>query len=156
MPNSSTGSGQKSSLLTYSTQTSFEYTLHEEKIERIDYKTGSGLYTPFLFITKMDIQYCVVCIILIVTCGGAGFCILSSAVIRWYKNHQEPSLPPLPVRGVMLVQGEPALNISNAIDIIPYRNNTIHPIEIDPIYIQIEVPKVGEKEFHPAAYAFMV
>jgi hypothetical protein len=66
--------------------------------------------------------------------------------------------PPSPVRGVMLVQGEPALNISsNAIDIVPYRNNTIqNPIEIDGAYIRVAEIQVGEQDFHPAAYAVMV
>lgn len=73
------------------------------------------------------------------------------------NNDQSPNLPTLPVRGVLLVQAEPALNISNAIDIVPYRNNTIHnTIEIDRTYIQLEENTVGEKGIHPVAYAFMV
>jgi hypothetical protein len=73
------------------------------------------------------------------------------------NNDQSPNLPTLPVRGVLLVQAEPALNISNAIDIVPYRNNTIfHTINIDPVYIQIDESQVGEKKIHPSAYAVMV
>jgi hypothetical protein len=73
------------------------------------------------------------------------------------NNDQSPNLPSLPVRGVLLVQGEPALNVSNAIDIVPYRNNTIfHTINIDPVYIQMEELMVGEKRIHPQAYAVMV
>lgn len=57
----------------------------------------------------------------------------------------------------MLVECEPAVNVSNAIDVVAYRNNTIlRTLEIDHTYISVEDPKVGEKEMNVIAYAVMV
>jgi hypothetical protein len=102
----------------------------------------------------MDAPYCLLCIILIVTCGTAGLCVITSAIVRLCIHDPDANLPRLPVRGVLLVESEPALNISsNAISIIPYRNNTIHP---DTVYIDVSELQVDEKGLHPATYAVMV
>ena len=99
---------------------------------------------------------CILCLIFIVTCGTAGVCLLCGAIVRFHTLNEIE--PPSPVRGVMLVQGELAINISsNTIDVVPYRNNTIqNPIEIDGTYIRVAEIQVGEIEIHPAAYAVMV
>jgi hypothetical protein len=79
-------------------------------------------------------------------------------IVRRRNYRENLDQVPDPVPSVMLVQGEPALNIpENTIDIVPYRNNTIqNPIEIDGAYIRVAEIQVGEKEIHPSAYAFMV
>ena len=96
-------------------------------------------------------------LILIVSCSITGFCILTNALMRCCVNHEEPNLPPIPIRGVMLVEGEPVQNTSNAIDVVAYRNNTIpNSIEIDGTYIRVEEFAIGETKIHPVVYAVMV
>jgi hypothetical protein len=102
-------------------------------------------------------------VLILIIFGFSGICILLNLLLKTLRNecngqNSQPDLPIEVPRVTFLVQGEPATNVSrNAIDIVPYRNNTIqNPIEIDGAYIRVAEIQVGEKEIHPASYAFMV
>jgi hypothetical protein len=73
-------------------------------------------------------------------------------------SHELPNEDPFPARTVIMVQGEPAINVTPfTIEIVPYRNNTNIPIPVDSSYIQtIHPDELGEKEFHPSTYAIML
>jgi len=63
-------------------------------------------------------------------------CIVGRSVYNMYQfEEQQNTRLPLPVRSVILVQGEPEIpNSANPpIDIAAYRNNTVLPITISPI-----------------------
>lgn len=97
--------------------------------------------------------------LILILFGFSGICILLNLLFQTFRRQNSPNDLPIEVpRATFLVQGEPARNVSrDAILIVPYRNNTIqNPIEIDGAYIRVAEIQVGEKEIHPAAYAFMV
>jgi hypothetical protein len=89
----------------------------------------------------------------------SGIYVVANFMNRLFNMSQPlPNEDPLPARTVILVQGEPAINITPfTIEIVPYRNNTNIPISVDPSYIQpINPNEIGEKEFHPSTYAIML
>lgn len=90
--------------------------------------------------------------------GIAGMCLCSSALyrliygiptVRYYD-------PTEPVRAVILVEGSPAINVSNrTIEIVPYRNNHItNHVLLDNEYV---VPIIAEEpNIYPVVTAIMM
>ena len=90
--------------------------------------------------------------------GMAGICLVSSAIYRLiYGIPQIRYHDPIePVRAVILVEGSPAINVSNrTIEIVPYRNNTItNHVLLDNEFIVPIGPE--EPNIYPVVTAIMM